>query len=118
MKKIKIVLLLNEGRRILKMRMYAMWHVPQCKCINIWPIDKNFTDASTLIYDQLTKTLLMQVHLYMTNLPQLYWCKCINIWPIYQNFTDASALIYDQLTKNFTDASTLIYDQLTKILLM
>ena len=25
----KIVLLLNEGRRILKMRMYAMWHVPQ-----------------------------------------------------------------------------------------
>ena len=28
-KKIKIVLLLNDGRRILKMRMYSMWHVPQ-----------------------------------------------------------------------------------------
>ena len=26
--KIKIVLLFNEGRKILKMRMYAMWHVP------------------------------------------------------------------------------------------
>ena len=25
----KIVLLFNEGRKILKMRMYAMWHVPQ-----------------------------------------------------------------------------------------
>ena len=24
----KIVLLLNEGRRILKMRMYTVWHVP------------------------------------------------------------------------------------------
>ena len=27
--KIKIVLLFNEGRKILKMRMYAMWCVPQ-----------------------------------------------------------------------------------------
>ena len=28
-KKIYILLLFNEGRKILKMRMYAMWHVPQ-----------------------------------------------------------------------------------------
>ena len=27
--KIKMVLLFNEGRKILKMRMYSMWHVPQ-----------------------------------------------------------------------------------------
>ena len=27
--KIKIVLLFNEGRKIQKVRMYAMWHVPQ-----------------------------------------------------------------------------------------
>ena len=45
--KTKIVLLFNEGRKMLKMRMYAMWHVPHIsvpmcdhstKCNSHWHI--------------------------------------------------------------------------------